>query len=309
MGRHFFVVACSLLAAGACVDFDGLAGGAPGRASLGPNDVPPDASDANANDSDGSIGANGRDGSNTESGVIDADGLDANGTDAPVTADGCNNGGDSTLVLYLPFEEKTGTTIVDCSGRGHNGNLLGTGGMVKVAGHVGDGLAFDGVQTCVDFGTSADFTFQSSFTIAAWARIDAYDMPNGDARTLLGKTSAPQSKGWRFVSDGTGATTEVDYKIGQSSGSTFTVSSPRPQPVSQWMHVAGVWIPNDHAEIYINGSLVKPATGLPPILQDTAASLYAGCWAAATQPFQGALDEVRIYARALTASEIAALAR
>ena len=237
-------------------------------------------------------------------------------SDASVGPDGeagarCSDGQkDPSLVLYLPFDEESGATATDCSGRGHDGTLLGNVAGSRVAGHSGKAVMFDGTQTCVDLGTPSDFILTGPFTVAAWIKVDEYEVPApaNDSRAILSKTKSATASGWRFVTQGAGSSTGVGFKVGTASGSD-SVTSPTPQPVATWIHAAGVWVPNDRAEVYVGGALVKKTTTIPPILEDAAQTLYAGCVRPGAQHFKGTMDELRIYNRALTEAEIAVLAR
>lgn len=189
--------------------------------------------------------------------------------------------------------------------------MLGSVAGSRVAGHAGKALLFDGTQTCVDLGAPSDFVLEGPFTVAVWVKVDEYEVPApaNDSRGILSKTVSPTERGWRFVTQGAGSSASIGFKVGTDAGVSFPVYSPAPQPVSTWLHAAGVWVPNTRAEIYIDGALVKKVTTISPILEDVAQTLYAGCVRPDAQHFKGAMDELRIYTRALTQAEIAVLAR
>ncbi len=236
------------------------------------------------------------------------------GADADADADAarCSDGQtDPSLVLYLPFDEESGTTATDCSGRGHDGTVLGSVTGSRVAGHSGKAILFDGTQTCVDLGAPSDFVLKGPFTVAVWIKVDEYEVPApaNDSRAILSKTVSATESGWRFATVGAGSSAGIGFKVGTDAGVSFPVYSPTPQPVSTWLHAAGVWVPNTRAEVYIGGALVKKVTTIPPILEDVAQTLYAGCVRPDAQHFKGTMDELRIYNRALTQAEIAVLAR
>jgi hypothetical protein len=241
--------------------------------------------------------------------LIEASALDA-GTGGDANARCADAGTDPSLVLYLTFDDDVGTTATDCSGHGHDGMVVGPGADTRVAGHFGKGLALDGNDSCIGLGRPNDLVLRGPFTVAAWAQIDDYQTPppSSDSRAIFSNTTSPQALGWRFVTLGTAENTSVGYKIGTDAGS-FTLLTPGPQPVSKWIHVAGVWIPGTRADIYVGGVLLKTSTSIPPILEDMTASVFVGCIKPGLQTFKGSLDEVRIYAKELTASEIAALAK
>ena len=247
------------------------------------------------------------------------DGGDVRGdaSDASFSQDGeagarCSDGQtEPSHVLYLPFDEESGTIATDCSGRGNDGTVLGSVTGTRAAGHSGKAIQLDGTRTCVDLGTPSDFILTGPFTVAAWIKVDEYEVPApaNDSRAILSKTASPTDSGWRFVTQGAGSTTGIGFKVGSAAGSSIAVTSPTPQPVSTWLHAAGVWVPNERAEVYVGGALVKKDTTIPPILEDAKQTLYAGCVRPGAQHFKGTMDELRIYNRALTQAEIAVLAR
>lgn len=230
---------------------------------------------------------------------------DAPASDAP----GCASGGDPSLILYLPLDEQDGTTAFDCSGRAHHGNLVGSLTGARIAGHKGRAVAFDGDGTCIGLGQHSDFVLSATaFTFATWARVDEYQIPvSNDARQLMAKSERPNDQGWRFISDDKPAL--FGFRWGTAGGNPFTAPSSSPQPVGTWLHVAGVMRPGDRVDIFVNGTLSNSTSSVPSIIEDTTASLFVGCRKPGYGHFKGALDEVRLYARALSADEIAALAK
>jgi hypothetical protein len=79
--------------------------------------------------------------------------------------------------------------------------------------------------------------------------------------------------------------------------------------VSKSLHAAAVYVPSSRAEIYIDGALLKTDPAVPAMIEDTSASVFVGCAQPGGGPFKGAIDELRVYARALDGAAIAALAR
>src|SRR2546422_956649 len=82
-----------------------------------------------------------------------------------------------------------------------------------------------------------------------------------------------------------------------------TATSPLAYNVGEWHHVAGV-LRNGLAEIYVDGALVAQDTTSPITSVRISTQTMIGQVAS---DFAGDIDEVRVFARALTAVEIAAL--
>lgn len=77
---------------------------------------------------------------------------------------------------------------------------------------------------------------------------------------------------------------------------------------NRWYHVAATYDASGFMRVYLNG--VQDAVAGPyPALTDFGIGHYIGRWMnGTTYPFSGVIDDVRIYNRALSASEIASLA-
>jgi hypothetical protein len=81
-----------------------------------------------------------------------------------------------------------------------------------------------------------------------------------------------------------------------------------PAPVGEWVHVAVTLIGNT-GKLYVNGALADTRTITLDPAAIAAASSYLGKSQYAADPlFRGAIDDLRIYGRGLTAAEVASLA-
>lgn len=274
------VASCSLL-----VDTGGLAGDGAGGGG-GSSDASTSSADATPS-SDGSTAGDG----------------------APATC--ADAGSDPSLVLYLPLDETAGTTAFDCSGHGNDGHLVGAATPTRAAGHTGGALVFDGAETCLSLGNPSDLVPKGAFTIAAWIRVDEYQTspPANDSREIFARTTDATHLGWRFTTDGIDTTAVFALKVG-APATAISVTSPPAQPLSTWMHVAAVWSPSDGTStVYVRGAAVGTKSALPAIVDDPTAIAYVGCTKPGSQVLKAALDELRLYTRALAPTEIAALAR
>ena len=71
------------------------------------------------------------------------------------------------LVGSWSFDEASGATVQDASGRGNPGTISGP---ARVAGRFGGGLSFDGVNDWVTVADSASLHLTTAMTIEAWVR-------------------------------------------------------------------------------------------------------------------------------------------
>ena len=192
------------------------------------------------------------------------------------------------LVLYYPFEDKAGDTTADASGNGHTGTLKGA---VRVAdGARGAAMRFDGKsELTAPHSDQLAFAASNSFTVALWAFREK------------------ATGGW----DGVFAVSRLKapfYGIYVEPGGKWVVyTGPRtgPKAEARWTHVALVQDGKaGKRRLYIDGASVAECAA-----QDGngAGILAVGSGGCGYAWFNGRLDEVCIYNRALKDDELRAL--
>jgi hypothetical protein len=198
----------------------------------------------------------------------------------------------SGLVGAWSFDAGTGTQAVDSSPSGNNGTLNGP--TWETTGKVGGALSFDGVNDRVDVPDAASLDL-TRLTVEAWVRPSS----SSDWRTLVMKERSGGLAYALYSSNAVGRP-EADLYIGADRSTAAT----SPLPVNTWSHVAMTY---DGAALktYVNGveASTRAQTGNPPV---TANALRIGGNTVWGEYFAGLIDEVRIYNRALTATEIQA---
>jgi hypothetical protein len=216
---------------------------------------------------------------------------------------------DPALVLFMPFEEGSGETTKDMSGKGNDGKLVG--GLKWSNGKFGKALEFDGTSGYVLIQSSDSLQpDDSDFTIETWINAD------------------PSSVDWARVVDkfyGTGycfGKVGAELTIGSEfGGNPNSFASVTPVFDKKWHHVAVVrdikTIEGDvmaFLYIYVDGK--NESKTIPPNvklrnLDTTPVRIGAGDQCCAEGPpedvayfFKGIIDEVAIYRKALTEDEI-----
>jgi hypothetical protein len=219
---------------------------------------------------------------------------------------------DPTLLAWYPFEEGTGNRIVDCSGHGRDGTL-GTAGVFKrVPGRIGGGIDLDGNGACFDLGPAAGLPSGTEpFTLAAWVRPRRFGGPPPDGSTnpsprwFIGQlgNSTGVSRGYGL---GTDDLTEIEFKIFPQNGAYEEAIANIVQ--NAWVHVAGVFAEGKLRLYVLAGTPSEnPITVVPAI--DPGAHAWLGCRLPNDFTYDGELDDVRIYSRALSVNELDALTR
>jgi hypothetical protein len=212
------------------------------------------------------------------------------------------------LVGYWNFDGKTisGTTAADSSGNANNGTLVNS--PRPVIGKIGQALQFNGTNQYVstNVGAASNYT---AMTVSAWIYYDT-GAPAGTILSSYDSHSGNSAGPFFSVGDVLSAQ-ELDFYINDGSNPEGVISNSN-IPTNQWIFVTGTWDGTFGGpagfKLYINGvatsttgfgsvaSYVNPTTPL-----DIGTSVnYDG----SLEAWEGALDDVRIYNRALSAQEV-----
>ena len=213
-------------------------------------------------------------------------------------------GPDPTLVGWWTLDETSGLTAADSSGYGNDGILIGMTGTEWTAGILDGALGFDGSEQYVDFGNPKHLQLTGEVTISAWAKMEPAndgvymgiagkmgDTTGANRGFVLVRHSSNVFRLW-VVTDGgfNGASSDVTYND------------------TDWHHLVGV-ASNNTGSLYVDG--VKQAIEAEGELQDS------GDYAFISRQYDdasnsgrfwnGTVDDVRIYYRALSEQEILGL--
>jgi len=210
------------------------------------------------------------------------------------------------LVSYWTFDraDTEGDTAKDVWGN-NDGTIVG--GAKTVNGKIGEALEFNGVDQYVDVGHPADgsldFGADGDFTIAAW--INVSEIPP-DQYTIV-------SKGDR------GSSPRILFKI-RSEQAYITLANengggPKPDFASnavvvdgEWHYVALVVDRSNATKIYIDGVMDSEGMAAEGTDVNTGSPLHIGKshqdGNAARRFFNGLIDEVTIYNKALSDAEM-----
>ena len=202
--------------------------------------------------------------------------------------------GDSGLVAYYALEGD----VEDGSGNGHHGTAVGD--PVYVPGQVGLGLHFDGTGAqYVDLGTLNPSAATGQLSVSLWANWDGL---SGEYQGLIGK----RNPGWSAAQMMWQIEANIDTGIVRFQREGIADIPTAALPIGEWYHVA-VTFDGAVGKVYMAGQLGAEAAfsfGSDP----TAAMVFGASVRDGGNPFNGALDEIRIYDRVLSPFEIRYLA-
>jgi len=214
----------------------------------------------------------------------------------------CLDGGgqcQTGLLGYWTFDEGAGATANDSSGNMNTGAILNLlANPVTWVGGVFDGaLHFDG-QTEVVVSNSPSLNPFSGITIFAWVNANSWGS-SGHAPRILEKGNSDNQ--YALLSATTG---QLEFLLPGVSNGVLLANAPSP---GSWHQVAGTF--NGSSMIlYIDGQIaaLQPASGELAITPDLLA-IGSAPSVNVSSMFSGALDDVRVYGRALSSSEITQL--
>ena len=211
------------------------------------------------------------------------------------------------LVGYWSFDGKdmAGNTAYDRSGNNNNGTL--TNGPTRAIGKIGHGLSFDGVDDYVDSGTASVLDDLGPVSISAWI----YPRSEGESGVgaIVTKDTALTSGYWllRMYSAGINS---LSFIKNYSTTDLIIATADNAITLNTWQHITLVWDGSSsavNAKIYINAteaSYVQQQNGVDTKNSDNALNLYIGNRGNSNITFDGSIDDVRIYNRALTSDEV-----
>jgi hypothetical protein len=220
----------------------------------------------------------------------DAAGNQATSATVAVTV---GNGVVPGLVAAYSFNEGTGTTLTDRSGRGHTGTV--SGATWSTQGRFGGALSFDGVNDWVTIADTAALDLTTGMTLEAWVLPSTLQ----EWRTVLLKE---QSGGLVYSLYTSGGGTRPSAYV--AAPDEIGVVGPSSVSTTSWTHLA-VTYDGVMLRFFVNGTQVATRALTAPLTASTGALRIGGnnVW---TEFFRGRIDEVRVYNRALTAAEIQA---
>jgi uncharacterized repeat protein (TIGR03803 family) len=189
------------------------------------------------------------------------------------------------LVAAYGFEEERGGEVSDGSLRGNDGHFDPVDGPQRLErGRFGRAVRFDGIDDWITIADSDSLDLDETFTLMAWVKPEqclAYALYANE-----GSTTACRPGGWVNVWG-------FDrYVVGNSCAAP-----------NEWVHIAAT-LQGGTIRIYVNGTLEKSAASRGDVAISDG-PLRIGGNAVWGEYFKGTIDEVRLYARSLSAAEIA----
>lgn len=219
------------------------------------------------------------------------------------------------LVGYWPFNEGSGTVAGDFSGNRNVGTLTNVGGGLPVwgSGKLGRALRFPS-QSSVNAGDINSIDGLSATSFSVWVKSSAAGANSTGEHHIIGKEdctgSASDGPFGLLVQEGT---TPIDgapwIAMYDSVGNFYNTSDADTPSIDDgaWHFLTGIYN-GSHVYLYVDGVQYVDYTNLTDALANTSNIFSVGGYCAGSGiTWVGSIDEVRIYNRVLSASEVAKL--
>ncbi|HUC00781.1 MAG TPA: LamG-like jellyroll fold domain-containing protein [Solirubrobacterales bacterium] len=190
------------------------------------------------------------------------------------------------------LDENTGTVARD--GAMHHDGAIQYQSWVE--GKYGKAVKFDGEGTCITVPDGVDLQLSGSFTLSAWVKPANLTQW---APIFFKESESFYSYSLFFGAFEAG---HVQGYVAEKAWESWAeVESPEKLTANTWAHVA---MTSDATtlRLYVNGKQVDSASA--KAVTESKGPLQIGCWKKEGQYFNGTIDNVRIYNRALSAAEL-----
>jgi len=191
------------------------------------------------------------------------------------------------------LDEGTGTTLIDLSGNANDGTAFN--GLAWGSGYTGNGIEFDGIDDYAEIPASTSLDIiGDAVTVSLWTKL-AYlpaDLPGGYGPLYDSDTD-------NYVLYEDKGNNELRFKVATSSGAERPGIPATQLKADEWIHVVGVY-DGANAMIYLNGEMMDShaLTGTVNTGQVAKIGQSSGSF------FKGSIDNIQVFAKALTEEEI-----
>ena len=203
------------------------------------------------------------------------------------------------LMAYYPFNGNAN----DVSGNGNNGTVQGATLASDRFTQASSAYSFDGVNDQIEVAHSASISPTNEVTVAAWIRPLAYE----DNKHCVSKGSHVNYFSRSYSLQGPWVDGKWRAALSTPAGEVVVASSDN-AALTQWSHVLMSY-DGAAVKLYVNGVL-SSSQAVVGLITQTSEGLFIGShkfYAASDYWFNGGIDDVRIYNRALSAAEVAQL--
>lgn len=199
---------------------------------------------------------------------------------------------DANTMLYLPMNENIGNKVMDHSGHVNNGTIYGaswTNGIEKYS------LSFDGLDDYVNTLDDDSLDITGDITVEAWVK--PADRSAFHSIIQAGPTHPSSYSLYQR------AHTDNDFTFYINPDGTYHSVTFGNYVAGNWYHIAGTW-DGTNIKGYLNGVEYTPTPVTGSTIKNFIGVQISSDRELSPGFFNGTIDEVRIYNRALSLNEI-----
>jgi len=202
------------------------------------------------------------------------------------------------LMAHYPFNGNAN----DESGNGNNGTVYGATLTADRFGNPNSAYEFDGTSNYIEVPDSNSLDITNEITIAAWVKPDISHPTEHQAIVSKYRSFGTEAYGlWAYTTGTDGPRFRVETPVIGDASTTDLLST------TDWSFVVGTY-DGANAKLYINGVLKNTNSGSGLIPTNTLPlRIGAGNETSSLHPFDGKIDDVHIYNRALTGPDLETL--
>ena len=216
----------------------------------------------------------------------------------------------ATNLLHWTLDDGAGTNALDSSGAGRNGVLTGSPNWTS-NGILGGALRLVGTNDCVRLSTNSGFLEGlNAFSLSLWINSASTNTEYGIFTSSESGTNATLSLATRTYASCGHSTNVLEATVATTAGAVRRISI-SDALASGWQHLVLAWSSGLAPALFINGRLDQPLSQMFPlggVLTNCSQFIVGKGPPGTPNSWNGLVDDVRVFPRALTANEIAALA-
>jgi hypothetical protein len=206
----------------------------------------------------------------------------------------------SGLISYWKLDELSGQAIDATGAGGNNNNGTQTNTTQGVAGKINTAYAFNGTSSKVDMGNPVNLSLASAGSLSCWV----YPSINASDGIVASKGNF-SSDTYGYGIDYVGGTNQFLAELANGSAHQTVGFNGTTIALNTWYHLVLTW-DGANFKTYLNGNVTSVVQQLVPV-SNVNDFVLGYNYATGTAYFNGRIDEVGVWNRALTSAEVIAL--
>lgn len=207
--------------------------------------------------------------------------------------------GASTIGTYKIFYQTAGSSN-SCANNGIIENFGVTAANLTLLDN-NAAMSFNGTDSYVDAGNSTELQITGDITVSAWFK-STY---NGSGSVMIANKGyyGNGTISWQLYLRGSGGGVGFDYYGGNTVATRVYAQHTVAQNDGQWHHLVGVKS-GSSSILYLDGAQVATGVGTQASIYNSSENVTIGASSNNASNFDGSIDEVAIFNKALSLSEV-----